>query len=102
MRGFKLLSGDVEPQTVALRTTTSWRFVFDSENSTELLNTNHVVSGTYQGIHDFLSTFPDGHIVMVVSIVGPSDVPHFMSGQYNYGWGFNILEDSLRITFLNF
>ena len=102
MRGFKLLSGDINPQTVSLRTANSWRFVFDSENSTELLNNNHVVSGTYQGIHDFLSTFPDGYIVMVVSIEGPSDIIHFNSGQYDYGWGFNILEDSLQITFLSF
>jgi hypothetical protein len=101
MKGFKLLSGD-ENQQVVEQPTTLWRFLFDTENPVELLNDNHVVSGTYHGIRDFLSSFPEGYLVIVVSIVGPSDVTHFKNGQYEYGWGFNILEDTLQITFLSF
>ena len=101
MKGFKLLSGD-ENQQVVEQPTTFWRFLFDTENPVELLNDNHVVSGTYHGIRDFLSSFPEGYLVTVVSIVGPSDVTHFKMDNMSMVGGFNILEDTLQITFLSF
>ena len=102
MGGFKFLSGGMDYQTIAINVSASWDFVFDNSNATEYFNNYHVVRGTYQGILEFLSTFPDGYTVFVVSISGPTGKTHFMTNQYDEGWGFNILEDSLDITFLSF
>ena len=52
-----------------------------------------------EGIWDFLMRFPHDTVVPVISIMGPNGILHSEGINNNDGWGFDIDEDLITITY---
>ena len=61
-----------------------------------------IVVNDYNGIHSFLSHFPNGFIAVVLSITGPNGRVHNIDAEYNDGWGFDITSDLITIEWVRF
>jgi hypothetical protein len=61
-----------------------------------------IIEENYEGIINFLSQFPTNMIVVVKSIKGVvTRIEHTYNTEQN-GWGFNIQNDLLKITWYKF
>lgn len=70
-----------------------WRYILDTDEYSEMVTSTHI------GITSFLDNFPNRHVV-IVSITGPNGRSHTRSSHYDDGWGFNIIEDLITITYV--
>jgi hypothetical protein len=61
-----------------------------------------IIETRSEGIHEFLSRFPNRFCVPVLSIVGPNGRFHDANTNYDDGWGFDITSSVLVIRFLRF
>lgn len=69
----------------------------------ELLHSNDdrydVVTEEHDGIWEFLMRFPHDTVVPIISILGPNGTLHSENSNLSNGWGFDIDEDRLIITY---
>jgi hypothetical protein len=55
----------------------------------------------HNGIHSFLSNFPNQYIVTILSITGPNNIEQNADTENDgNGWGFDITSDRLRIEWV--
>jgi hypothetical protein len=64
-----------------------------------VLNPYHIVLEEHYGIRSFLSQFDRNSIVSVYSIEGPDDFIHNRENN-GIGWGFDILNDLIKVTWI--
>jgi len=60
-----------------------------------------IVTEEHYGIRSFLSQFETHQIITVHSIVGPDGVSHNRENN-GIGWGFDILNDLIKVTWIRF
>ncbi len=58
-----------------------------------------VVTEEHNGIWEFLMRFPYDSVVPVISILGPNGTLHCENSNLTNGWGFDIYEDRITITY---
>ena len=58
-----------------------------------------VTTEQHEGIWEFLMRFPYDTVVPVISILGPNGLLHTQNSNHNNGWGFDIDEDLITITY---
>jgi hypothetical protein len=61
-----------------------------------------LVTHTFSGILDFLSEFPPGYIVVVHRIEGINSRTVHTANSPREGWGFDIQNDLIRVTYYHF
>lgn len=102
MLDFKFFSDNLQYDYIPLpEDTASW--VWDDESVRETLTNGRVryeiVEGVFHGILDFLQNFPDGYVVIVHHIMGVESGILHDANTIRQGWGFNIQNDELSISF---
>jgi hypothetical protein len=99
MKRFKFLRNQIEDQTIP-EDYASWMWDHDGVVNPEL--NYELITDHFTGILEFLGYFPEHHIVIIHSIVGlVSGISHTWEDD-NTGWGFDIREDLLEITWYRF
>jgi len=79
--------------------TASWVWT----NELDINRDNYVEESTVSyGIINFLSMFPQGAIVPIVSISGQGIIHDINNNNQSNGWGFDILEERLFIRYLRY
>ena len=79
--------------------TASWVWT----NELDINRDNYVEESTVSyGIRNFLSMFPQGAIVPIVSISGQGIIHDINNNNQSIGWGFDILEERLFIRYLRY
>lgn len=95
MKRFKFLTNEIEVQPIPDDFAT-WMWDHEGVINPELNYVMH--TERFNGILEFLSYFPERFIVVVHSIVGVvSGISHTAESD-GMGWGFDIREDQLEIT----
>jgi len=61
-----------------------------------------IVVEEHNGIHSFLSHFPPGFVVTILSITGPDGRFHDSDTDYEDGWGFDITSDLMSIEWVRY
>jgi len=92
-RGLRLLGDD----------SASW--MWDDESYTTFnyeTQPYELVTHTFSGILDFLAGFPPGYIVVVHRIEGINSGMVHTANSEREGWGFDIQNDLIRITYYHF
>ena len=102
MKDFKFLSDDYDGYTPLPENMASWIWDFN-DNISVTSNSNYIlVWGTFNGISEFLSQFPENYIVVINSITGVESGITHTSFSRRDGWGFNIQRDQITVVYYNF
>ena len=97
MKDFKFF-GDNDEDEIESFHGASWMFV----NVDNLIQYSYdIVVDHHQGIHSFLSQFPEYHIVSIISITGPDGLEHNITNE-GIGWGFDITRDVITVRYVRF
>lgn len=101
MSTFKFFTDNQQKQPTPLEEDfrASWMWT----NELDINRDNYVEESTVSyGIQNFLSMFPQGAIVPIVSISGQGIVHDINNNNQSNGWGFDILEERLFIRYLRY
>jgi hypothetical protein len=94
MREFKFFQDNEEEDDESVGASWMWRRI-------PLRTPCEVVTEEHYGIRSFLSQFPSHEIINVHAIVGPDGFIHNRENN-GIGWGFDILNDLIKVTWIRF
>lgn len=105
IRNFKFFNDNEEEDMTEFLDDSSPSWMWEEEYATNL--TYDIIVSRHNGIHDFLSMFPEHSIQVVRKISGwcnddRSIREHTSETDYPDGWGFDITRDLITIEWLRF
>ena len=99
------VDGDDEQRGAGLVLDASPSWIWDGEDYTTFnpdTQSYQLITQTYNGIFDFLAGFPPGYIVVVNRITGVASERTHTAETEREGWGFNIQNDLIEVTYYHF